>query len=282
MKKVFIKISAVSISLMILATACTKTGATGPTGATGANGSAGPVLTGNLQGVVTLYNIDGTKMLPTTSNPTLLAGDSIYLTNNSTGAVMSTITNSVTGGYMFSNISTGTYSLTIKKSLYGTVQNQDVQFAGGGNIDKNYELSLVPTTTVTSLTGVDTTITPAGGTPQNYVRVRGYVPVSTLLTTVIVYISLPQNTYVNSTPGNFSYYYTTTVAASSTKLFSINIPTQSLYDLGFASGGASNVYFAAYIMGGNTSASEYVDLNSGLDVFTALSSAPATAAASVQ
>lgn len=275
MNKVCIKVSALVILAMLLATSCTKTGATGPAGASGPTGGTGPNLTGNLQGIVFLYAADGTKQLGTT----LMAGDSITLTNNSDGTTLKTTTDA-NGAYTFTNVTTGTYSLTVSKPLYGTVWSQGVQFAGGGNASRNYALSQIPTTTVSTATAVDTSlVNGVGATAENYVTIRGYVPVSAGGTTVIVFVSVPANTSVNSTPGNFSTNYTVTVAPGVSK-FRINIPTNSLYDLGFVSG--NTVYFAAYIVGGNTSASAYTDLTTGQAVFTALSPAAVNASALVQ
>lgn len=285
MNKVFIKISALSISLMILATSCTKTGATGPNGTAGTNGAngtngnngaPGPNLSGNLQGIISLYDVSGAKML----SPTILKGDSVILTNSSSGMIMRTATDS-TGKYMFSNISTGTYSLAVSKPNYGTIWAQGIQFAGGGNADRNYALSVIPITNIVAAASVDTiyAVVGAGNTPEKYIRVRGSVPVSASVITVITYISMSGNTSVNSMPGNFASYYTTTVSPGVSK-FNFYIPTANFYDLNFASG--SIVYFATYIIGGNTSASTYTDWNTGQPVFTALSSSPVTTSATVQ
>ncbi|HTA60944.1 MAG TPA: carboxypeptidase-like regulatory domain-containing protein [Bacteroidia bacterium] len=279
MKKVFIKISALSLTVMVLATSCKKTA--GPAGATGATGATGPNLTGNLQGVVSLYDVSGAKMLSTT----LQAGDSLVLTNNSTGAVLKTVTNA-NGDYLFSNISTGTYSITVSKPsngtmAFGNVITQGIQFSGGGNADRNFALSVVPTTSVNFIASTDTSFTSngAGNVAQNYVKVRGGVPVSAGGTTVILFASIPGASTVSSAVGNYSAAYTTTIAAGVNK-FTINIPTANLYDLGFTTGNTVN--FAAYILGGNTAASSYVDWTTGETVYTALSSTPMNISASVQ
>ncbi|HXD91582.1 MAG TPA: carboxypeptidase-like regulatory domain-containing protein [Bacteroidia bacterium] len=274
MKKVFIKISALSIALVVAAS-CSKTGTTGPAGATG---PAGPSLTGNTQGVVSLYDVGGSKQL----SATLQAGDSLIITNSSTNAVMKTVTSS-TGAFAFNNLNTGTYNITVSKPGYGKVMSQGVQILGGGSTDRNFALSVIPTTTITAAVANDTTYIGGGaGTPTvavNYVKTRGYVPVSTSETTVMVFVSMPGVSSTNSTVGNWSANYTATVAPGSTK-FSISIPTSSLYDLGFVSG--NTVYFAAYIIGGNTGASSYVDWTTGQTVYTALSSTPINLSAPVQ
>jgi carboxypeptidase family protein len=268
MKKVFIKISVLSIALVIAAS-CTKTTTAGPTGATGA---AGPSLTGNMQGTVTLYDVSGAKQL----SPTLLGGDTVVLTNSSSGTVWKTVTNA-SGDYLFSNISSGTYSTTVSKTGYGSVVTQGIQFVGGGNSDRNYALSVVPATNVSWLIANDTTYTSTG---VNYMKLRGAVPTSTSETTVIVFVSIPGTGSTSSTVGNFSTTYTTTIAAGTNK-FTIEIPIASLYDLGFTSGNTATAYFASYIIGGTTSASSYVDWTTGQTVYTALSSTPATSNSTV-
>ncbi|HXU26121.1 MAG TPA: carboxypeptidase-like regulatory domain-containing protein, partial [Bacteroidia bacterium] len=225
MKKIFVKTSMLLVVLTV-AISCSKNATTGPAGATG---PTGPNLSGNLQGVVSLYDVSGAKQQSTT----ILAGDSLVLTNNSSGAVLKTAT-STTGSYTFTNISTGTYSMTISRAGYGTVLSKGIQFTGGGNADRNFALSVVPTTSVSSATAVDTTIAGAGGVSENYIKVRGYVPVSSSETTVMVFVSVSYLSFVNSTPGNFSATYTATVAPGVTS-YKINIPTANLYDLGFMS-----------------------------------------------
>jgi len=275
MKKVFIKISALSIALVV-ATSCTKTGPAGPSGGTG---PAGPSLTGNMQGTVFLYDASGAKQLPT--GAVSLQGAAVVITNNSTGATTTEATTGA-GSYSFGNLTTGTYSITVSLTGYGSVIAQGVQFVGGGTANRNFSLSVVPTTTVSSAAAVDTSFASVGGPTapvENYVKVRGYVPVSSAGSTVIVYVSIPGMTSTSSTPGNFASYYTTTIAPGATS-FKINIPTASLYDLGFVTG--NTVYFAAYVVGGNTSASSYVDWTTGQTVFTALSSTAVNTSAAVQ
>jgi len=269
MKKVFIKISVLSIALTV-ATSCKK----GDTGPGGPSGPAGPSLTGNTQGVVNLYDVSGAKQL----SATLQAGDSVILTNSSTNAVLKTVT-SATGAYSFNNLSTGTYNMTVSKPGYGKVITQGIQILGGGNTDRNFSLSLIPSTNVTSTAISDTAlVNGAGGTPENYVRIRGYVPVSTSETTVIIFVSVVGGGSASSAVGNYSTTYTTTIAPGVTK-FTVNIPISNLYDLGFATG--NTVSFAEYIIGGTTSASSYVDWTTGQTVYTALSSTPMNTAIAI-
>ncbi len=274
MKKIFSKISVLSIALVV-ATSCKK----GDTGPAGVAGPAGPSLTGNTQGVVTLYDVGGSKQL----SSTLQAGDSLILTNNSSGAVMKTVT-SATGGFAFNNLSTGTYNVVVSKPGYGKVISQGVQILGGGTTDRNFALSVIPNTNVISAAASDTAlVNGTGNTAENYVRIRGYVPVSSSETTVIVFVSIPGTNSTSSAVGNWSANYTATILPGATK-FTISIPTSSLYDLGFPGGSPTTnfAYFAAYIVGGNTNASSYIDWTTGQTVYNALSSTPVNVQAGVQ
>ncbi|MFI5140907.1 MAG: carboxypeptidase-like regulatory domain-containing protein [Bacteroidia bacterium] len=282
MKKTFIKISALSIAL-IVAASCSKTGSTGPAGAngaTGATGATGPVLTGNMQGVVFLYDVSGAKILSASTQ----AGDSVIITNTSSGSIMKTVTNS-TGAYSFSNLTTGTYSMTVSKPTYGSVIAQGIQFSGGGTANRNFALSMIPIAGVTSAVAGDTSYYSgtgsASGVSENYVKIRGYAPALAGGGTVIVFASIPGASTVSNVPGNFSASYTTTLAPGVSS-FKITIPTANLYDLGFASGGTATVSFAAYVIGANTSASSYADWTTGQTVYTALSGSPVIVSAMVQ
>jgi len=255
MTKLFIKIATLSIVLILFATSCTKTGATGPAGPAGSSS-----LTGNFEGVVFLWDVAGNKLL----SPTLLTGDTVTLTNNSSGATYKTTT-STTGTYTFSNISAGTYSLTVSKSGYGIVKAYGIQFVGGGTTYRNFNLAQIPTTSVATATAI------AGGN----VQVSGTVPASAY-TQVIIYLSLPSNTFVNNTLGNFSTYtYVIYIGTGTT--FSFNFTPTALYDLGFVSG--NTVYFAAYTV--NNNGSWYTDPVTGLNVYTAISSSPVTTSITV-
>ena len=276
MKKTIIKLSALSI--IVLAVSCKK-GDTGPAGSTGATGSTGPNLSGNIQGFITLYDAAGSKML---SN---LKGDSITLTNNSSNTTIKTVTDS-TGKYVFSNISTGNYNLTISKPGFGTLLSQDMQFIGGGNDFKNAALSQIPTISVIALTAKDSTTNPTikNGTDttvkaEKYIALSGTVTATTGGSEVIVYVSNPGGISASNSLNNFSTYYTVAVKPGAVT-FSILIPSANLYDLNFTSG--NQVYFEAYVIGASTSSSSYVDLSTGKTIFTAINPTGVSANAPVQ
>ena len=283
MKKTFIKISALSISLLVLATACTKTGATGPagpTGASGATGSTGPNLSGNLVGFVSLYDAAGAKILTSSS----LKGDSVTLTNNATNAVMKVATDS-TGKYMFSNITTGNYNLSYSKTGFGTLLASDVQFTGGGNLFRNAALSQIPAITVTTFAAKDSTTNPtirAGDTivkSEKYIALSGTIPATTGGSEIIIYVSNPGGISASNSLTNFSNYYTIAVKPGATT-YSLLVPTSDLYDLNFTSG--NTAYFEAYVIGASTGSSSYVDLSTGKTVFTAINPTGASANAQIQ
>ena len=136
MKKIFSKVVVLSILVIISAVSCKKHG--NYTRGTPPAGPAGPSLTGNLEGVLFLYDDGGNKILSTAA----LTGDTIMLTNNSSGTVLTTTTSS-TGTYTFTGITTGTYSMTVMKQGYGTVKAYGIEFAGGGTAYKNFNLALI-------------------------------------------------------------------------------------------------------------------------------------------
>jgi hypothetical protein len=268
MKKTTLQFLSILTLVLILIVSCKKGGYGGRHGpSSGATGPAGPSLTGNMNGFVTLYDITGAKILINLKN------DSVILTNNSTNAILRTVTDS-TGKYLFSNITTGTYNIQISRNGYGTLLLEDVQFAGGGNEYKNGALSMVPISTVTSLASVDTTINTV-----NNVKVRGVIPVSSGTSAVIIYISIPGTSSASSNVTNFSSYYVVNIAAGNTGFY-LDIPTANLYDLGFSSG--NTVYFSAYMIGASTSSSSYQDLGTGKSIFTAISAASVTSSVAVQ
>ena len=258
MKKVFSKVVVLSILVMMGAVACKKHG--NYNHGTPAAGPAGPSLTGNLEGVLFLYDDGGNKILSAAA----LTGDTILLTNNSSGTVLTTTTSS-TGTYTFTGITTGTYSMTVMKQGYGTVKAYGIEFAGGGTAYKNFSLAQIPTTNVVFATTFTSTSTSAG----NLVNLNITVPASAEKTSVIMYVS--SSATVNGIIGNYLTSYTTSTPSSNTApTFTYGINNNTLNQLGLPSG--STVYFAVYIYG--STGSSYTDDLSGLPVYTALSSTP--------
>jgi len=258
MKKLFIKTVALSAAVVMLGTSCTKTGATGPAGSAGA---AGPVLTGNIEGIISLYDDGNVRLFGAAP-----ASATIVLTNNSTGATLTSAV-STSGTYTFSNVTTGTYSFTVSNLGYGTTKGLGFEFAGGGTAYRNFSIAEVPATNVTSAT-TNTSTTTSGTLTTDYVNVTGSVPLSSE-TSFIITFAYTGNT-VSGVFGNYVTYASTSVAAGQTTFTTAFSATTLMNDYNFTSN--QPIYFATYIYGQNSS---YVDPLSGLTVYTALSSTPA-------
>lgn len=259
MKNLLIKTVALSVVVMF-AVSCKKDGPTGATGATGPAG--GPIMTGNIEGVVFIYDAGGVKQ----TSSALLAGDSIILTNNNNGAVYKTTTNS-TGFYTFTNVPSGTYSFTVTKPDYGINKAFGFEFVGGGTTYKNFNLSQIPTTNVIAVQ-TNTTIVSGSSPTVISVQISGTVTTTLENTNEIIFISSTAS--VSGALGSYVSYF---LSASSAGIsgFGTNIAASTFYGLGFTSG--STVYLATYVYGG-TVGSNYTDPISGLNVYTALSSTP--------
>lgn len=259
MKAKVILLSAIALSVII--TSCKKQA--GPEGATGAQGPQGPVLTGNLKGFVSHYDVSGAKMA------TSLAGDSVLIDGTSQVAVTDAY-----GLYTFPGLTTGVYNLTVKRAGFGLNKVQSLQFTGGGDTYRNVNISKIPATNPTTFVAYDTTINAI-----NYIRFKGTLPSVSNLQTVIVYTGIPGLTTVDASIANQISANIINSNANGIS-FAKNIPTSELYDLGYVSG--NTAYFAAYIIGGNTNASSYNDLTTNKTIYTAISASAIVASAPVQ
>ncbi len=260
MKTKFKLLAALAVTVAL--TSCKKPDA-GPAGPTGSQGPGGPVLTGNLKGYITHYDVSGVKML------TNLSGDTVKIDGTSNIAVTD-----ANGMYVFNGLTTGNYNLTINKSSFGSTKVQSIPFAGGGDLYRNANLSRIPTTNVTSATAITATILSI-----NNITVSGTITPQPFVQTVIIFVGNPGSTSVSGNSGSNITAYTQNVTPNATT-FSKNIPTYEFYDLGYASGNVAN--FAAYMVGSNTNASTYVDITNNRTVYTAISAAPATASVMLQ
>lgn len=261
MKSKLFLITTVAIAIGIAS--CKKQA--GQDGPQGSQGPSGPTLTGNLKGFINHYDFSGSKI---TTN---LLGDSVSIDGTSQVSITD-----AAGGFSFSNLVTGVYNLTIKRTGYGFSKMQSVQFTGGGDTYRNGNISKLPGTNLTTFSAIDTV-----SFGVNVVRLRGTVPALATTQNLIMYVSLPGNSVVNSTSTNQSNFYVVAINAGTGSLsFKKDIPTTDLYDLGFASG--NTIYFAAYTLGGNTAASSYSDLTNNKTIFTALGTTPLYSNAPVQ
>ncbi|MGZ4099536.1 MAG: hypothetical protein ACXVNM_11695, partial [Bacteroidia bacterium] len=77
----------------------------------------------------------------------------------------------------------------------------------------------------------------------------------------------------------YSTFYIVNIPANTT-VYSKNIATSDLYDLGFTSG--NTAYLAVYMIGSNNNASSFIDFATNRTVFTAINPGFLTAQAGVQ
>jgi hypothetical protein len=225
-----------------------------PAGPTGPPGNAGPALTGNLKGHITLWDQFNGRILANQ------AGDTVSID----GTSLKTTTDS-TGYYVFAGISTGTYNLTITKPGFGMMKSQNIEFVGGGDTYRDARIGQPSTFNATGLADS------VGATSGN-VTVYGTVPTDPHGRSFIIYVG--SSSAVSSNPTTFLYYNTKNINPNVTKL-SFTIPLTDLQDAGFVTG--ASVYFAVYgINSGFNNTSSYEDFPTGRTVFTGLSSTPAT------
>jgi hypothetical protein len=149
-----------------------------------------------------------------------------------------------------------------------------LQFTGGGDLYHNVNISKIPTNNVVTFTTVDTTINTI-----NYIRIKGTIPVAAYAQSIIVFVGVPGSAAVSSSTSNQITAYVINVAANASAYLK-NIPTSDFYDLGYSA--TNTVYFAAYMIGGTTNASSYVDLSNNRTIYTAISTAPLFSNALIQ
>ncbi|MBS1647670.1 MAG: carboxypeptidase regulatory-like domain-containing protein [Bacteroidetes bacterium] len=217
----------------------------------------GTTLTGNVQGIVSLYNDSGgAKILAPNAT---LGGDSVVLISNS-GAVYKTITNNL-GTYKFTNVPSGIYNFVVSKPNFGTVQDFGFEFEGGGTAYKNFNMGQIPTTSVVAV---------KASSSSTLISVSGTITPFYTANYVVVYISLPNTTFVNSSMGNYSYVSGQQYIPAGLTTFTFSaITTNALHNLGFASG--SIAYISVYPQNNYSGGSgSYQDPITGLIVYTAL------------
>ena len=244
------KIVLACLTLLVAFTFSCKKEITGPQGPAG---PAGPSLTGNISGYVWLYDQYGTRLY---SN---LNGINVTLNNTVISHVDST------GKYSFNGVLTGIYNINATDSLCGSELAPQFQFIGGGNVDKDFKLSQIPTFTLSSCTAVDTVVNTI-----NYVKVKGTLLSDSRARMVAVFISASSS--VSSAPANYILVYSKQVSANATS-FNILIPSTDLYAAGITS--ASTAFFAAYPAAINFSTSStYEDFATGRTFFNAVGPSP--------
>ena len=248
MKRICVPAFAIVISLFMLQSCKKEAGPAGP------QGPAGPILSGNLFGFVDLLDQYGNKII--------VGNDGIQVTLDGTGK--STYTNS-NGKYQFDSLATGVYNLTFSKAGFGTMRLLTQQFIGGGDVDRDTKMSIVPAFSVSSLTAtIDT---------ANVTLTAPLSSTDTRLRTAVFFLGA--NSAVSSDPANYLLSYNKQTTNGNLNTAIIKIPIAELQSAGFGSG--STLYFSAYGASASfASSSTYEDLNSGRSYFNGLSSNAST------
>jgi len=208
---------------------------------------------GNIYGFISLDDQYGSPVTTGLSGATVTLNGKTTTTNSS-------------GMYTFNNQTAGEYTISVTQSGYGAINGATFQFTGGGNLDHDGKLSAIPNfnDSLLAVTGDADTITLSGTLSGNETR----------RTTVAVFVGNSSST--SSTPANYLRDYIVTTNNNSFNTFTLNIPVSDLTDLGFTAG--QTVYFAVYGAATNfASTSDYEDLTTGREWYTALSTTPFTA-----
>ena len=252
----------IALSLVLLgATSCKKQ--TGADGAQGPQGAQGPVLSGNLKGFVSHYDLNGAKILSGLSGDTLTIDGTTLVTNTD-----------ASGAYTFNNITTGSYNITVKHTGFGSTKMQSIQFAGGGDTYRNALISKIPNANVVALNIATTT-----STSINYIVTTGTITAAPYQQTVLLFFGNPNSNTPSSFTSAYSNSYSVNVPSNSTT-FSKTIPTLDFYDANYVSG--NTIAVASYMVGGNLNASSYADLTNNKTIYTAISLSPIIASTIIQ
>jgi len=274
MKKSNLRLTSVTLliaALLFIMASCSKTGPDGPQGPQGPSGPA--YNTGSIFGFITLYDQYGAKVGTASS----LKGIKVIIDGTSKVALTDS-----TGKYSFSNLNTGTYSITITDTVnpqYAASQVNNIAILLGPS-QHDVHLGQIPTFTFTSLTMTDTIRKGiAGVIDTNFVAIRGNINPDFNTRTILVYFG--SNSLVSSNPANYFGVNSFTIPANA-KTFLFYIDQTVFENAGFTSG--STVYFMTYPAGINyASASEYEDLNTGRLIYNDINtSAGVTSSATVK
>ncbi|MBS1638200.1 MAG: carboxypeptidase regulatory-like domain-containing protein [Bacteroidetes bacterium] len=253
MKKTIL-LSMAALSLLI--TSCKKP----KDGATGATGPAGPVLKGNLQGFIQLYDQYGTRQY--------FKLDSAAVTIDGSSASVFSDSN---GKFAFSDLNTGIYNLSITgRSGYGATKQQNIEITGNGTINKDIRLGQVPTWSVNTITAIDTVV---GG--NHSLKIRANIAAAdTKARQLAIFIGTSSG--VSST--NYIWNYTINVPANTTTVNSV-VGQTSVFLNGDNLPSGSTIYLVAYPAGvGYQNNSTYLDFNTDLTIYNALNTGNAAIA----
>jgi hypothetical protein len=243
-----------SLCLLIILTglfSCKKEGAVGPAG------PSGPVLTGNVSGFVVLDDQFGNKTYVNVANSKVVIN----------GRTDTTLTDSL-GKFTLNNLSTGTYSLNITRTGFGSMI-KNFSFTGGGNtLLSDTRLAAIPNFSVSSVTATSTgtTVTVTGNISSG----------NSFNTQVVVFVGKTTSTSAN--PSTYLLSSVVTVSSTGTS-FTAKFTTDQLYSAGITTG--LTAYIAAYGISNTQSASSYEDLTTGQTVYTAINPGNATTSITV-
>ena len=220
------------LTLLILSTMLPGCDTEGP------QGPAGPNLTGDLIGFVTLTDLSGVQM-----------SDRGGVTVSVEGSTISAVTDS-SGRWVLRSLSMGTFDITFSKTGYGTRKSTGYQFVGGGQASYGTtSLSQIPGFTVTGLAA-----TPSGDDVFLSLSITGTLPTANRNVRIFVGTSAA----ISSNPENYLFVIWGILSSTSTTL-SGSLPSQWFHSYGIPAG--QTAYLIAYADGYDSGA--YVDPETG-------------------
>ena len=238
------------ITTTLLFNGCTKTGPQGPQGT---QGNAGPSLTGSITGHFILYDQYGSVQSVSK------AGASVVL-YNANNQVLDSINPDTAGLYTINNVSTGIYTLAFSDTNYGQELHQDLEFTGGGTLNVDGKMSVIPNFNITGITADSVNHT------AQVIIISCTVTSDTRQRTLLTFVGTTAS--VSSNPANYLVAVPQNIKANQTTV-TIVIPLGTLYSAGFSSG--STAYFAIYGAAGNyNNSSSYEDYVTTRTIYNAI------------
>ena len=215
----------------------------------GPQGPAGPNLTGDLIGFVSLSDLSGIQ-----------SQDRSGVTVAVEGTGISAVTDS-SGRWMLRNLPMGTYDIAFSKTGYGTKKSIGYQFVGGGQASYGTtSLSQLPGFTVTGLTA-----TPSGDDITLSFAITGALPAANRHIRIFVGTSAA----ISSDPKNYRFVILGILGSTSTAL-SGSLPSQWFHSYGIPAG--QTAYLIAYAEGYDSGA--YIDPETGRNWYPNLNPIP--------
>ena len=227
--------------------ACLCVGVWAAVACSGNTGPAGPKLSGNWHGYVSLHDEYGVN-LTDNSGITVTA---LPTTTNSTS--------STAGLYTLNNLMTGVYTLSYSGTGYGTFLRPQVAFVGGGD-------QLIGTTTL-GKGSTATIVNLAVATAPDHLTITGTVsaPPTGLQRTIRLFYG-SANTVTAVPPG----YLLSTSFRSSVAVFTLRVSGLDLQNIRSIVASGSTAYVVAY--GDGFDANSYTDSTTGQVIYPNVSS----------